>query len=275
MAKRDVAMSRLDQLLGGGVIAQTELAMRHLPNGQTVLGSLMKEGKGEQGSKIMQEDRLSEDDEEKQQMSNDTVNMNDPNLMRLLSRLQLIDLLAFQVDRNPKNYFIDIDKKTGKVLGITGIDNDLGFGTTDLDVKEKKNSEGKVTSRSDPLTRQHNQLPGMSRYVDKTLATAILNIDLAMVRIVMDDLLSPAEIDALVKRFQRVQSELRNVQTKLLEPDEWTDGVRKGLMEEGHSYLSEMLFEQERKYRPSDPNDPENSSKFFKDKKRARGKVRD
>lgn len=213
MAKRDVAMSRLNQLLGANVIAKAELAVMHGGDGKKE-GSLMEDAnkKGKSGFDIAKTGSHNTGEEKG---SLDSVNLQDPELMRQLSRLQLIDLLAFQVDRNTKNYYIQTSP-TGQVLGIVGIDNDFSLGTnTDV--------EG-----------DNQELPGISRYVDKELAEAILNVDVEMLKALMSDLLSEQEINAMIERLRKLQAFLKPLQEKdeLLKPEQWTEAIAKNLMEE-------------------------------------------
>lgn len=213
MAKRDVAMSRLNQLLGANVIAKAELAVMHGGGGKKE-GSLMEDAskKGVSAFKTAKEGSY---DPSKGGERGTNVNLQDPELMRQLSRLQLIDLLAFQVDRNTKNYYIQTDRG-GNVIGIVGIDNDFSLGTnTDI---EGKNQE----------------LPGISRYVDEELATAILNVDVEMLKALMADLLSEAEINALVERLRKLQAFLQPLKDngQLLKPNQWTPAIAQNLLDE-------------------------------------------
>jgi hypothetical protein len=221
MANRDVAMYRLDQLLGGDLIAKAELVTRNI-DGKTIIGSLMSGASGQSSKDMLKGDKIGDDAKGQKDKGNGAISMKDPTFMRLLSRLQLIDLLAMQIDRNSGNFFIQTDD-SGSVTGITGIDNDYSMGT-------KSNIEGK----------RKQELPGFSRYVDKAMAEAIINLDLELLKVVMSDLLSPAEIQALVDRFGKVIAHLNDIQTLLLKPEEWNDGVSKGLLEEEKSYYAEV-----------------------------------
>lgn len=216
MAKRDVAMSRLDQLLGAGVIAKAQMAVQHTADGDKT-GSLMEDAtkKGKSAYKMAETSKLFDPTKGETQGATDKTSLDDPKLMQHLSRLQLMDLLALQVDRNTKNYYIQTDL-TGKVVGIVGIDNDFSMGTN-------VNIEGR-----------NQQLPGMSRYVDEELATAILNLDVEILKSLMADLLSEAEIAALITRLQKLQAFLKPLKdgNHLLKPDQWTPAIAKNLLDE-------------------------------------------
>lgn len=213
-ANRDIAMSRLDQLLGAGVIARAQFAVRHLPDGSTVMGSLMEKAKG-QALDARTDDTI---------LGGPTgVSMEDPNLMRFLSRLQLLDLLAGQVDRNIGNIYVETDKQ-GNVIGVTGIDNEMGFGElTDIEHSVR-------------------ELPGISRYMDREVAERILALDADLLRLIMMDLLSPREIDALITRLNKLKAVIGPLAQKgqLLDPDQWTKAMAKGLLDENKNYYGDF-----------------------------------
>jgi hypothetical protein len=139
--------------------------------------------------------------------------------MRLLSRLQLLDTLALQMDRHGGNFFVQQDQ-AGNVIGITGIDNDMSFGT--------------VTNVASP----NKQYPGMSRYVDAELAVKILNLNPELLKLALSDLLTSAEIDAALERLRRLQAHLQQLQSQnaLLQPNQWDAAVAQGLLDERRGY---------------------------------------
>jgi hypothetical protein len=206
MNNRDIAMSRLDQLLGTNLIARAQFAVVHMPDGSTREGSIMAEAKGKSPNDYIAEanEQGGSSPQEIVRNRSEAIGLDDPELMRQLSRLQLIDLIAFQIDRNIGNYFIQRDKN-GKLIGITGIDNDFAFGT----------------NYSNPDTHMQ-QLPGISRYVDKELAQTIIALDPSLLEAILSDLLPKREVDAAIARLKKLQAELQSHLTHLLEPSEWT-----------------------------------------------------
>lgn len=213
MGNRDTAMYRLNQLLDENLIARARLAV--LGDGTTT-GSLMDKAPGRSGKQLMGAHKIGDT------TGTDDVKQRDPNLMRLMSKLQIIDLLAYQVDRNPANYWILQDPASGTVTGITGIDNDLALGT-----------------HSD-LPKRKQELRGFSRYVDKDLAKKVRDLDLDLLPAALADLLSHAEIDALIERFKKLQTELKKETTRKLKPHEWDDKIANQLLEEKGSYWSDI-----------------------------------
>ncbi|MBZ0288924.1 MAG: hypothetical protein K8I30_15005, partial [Anaerolineae bacterium] len=221
MNQRDIAMSRLDQLLGTHLIARAQFAVVHMPDGSTREGSIMAGAKGMSPNDYVEEANEKGGSSPDEVVSNrqEALGVNDPDLMRQLSRLQLIDIIASQVDRNIGNYFILRDKD-GKLMGITGIDNDFAFGTG-----------------TDPNKRQQ-EMPGISRYVDKELAETIIALDPSLLEAVLSDLLPQREIDATIARLTKLQAELQSDLTNLLEPDEWTAHAQDILNEKKSYYYN-------------------------------------
>ncbi|MBB6735616.1 DUF4157 domain-containing protein [Cohnella sp. CBP 2801] len=214
LAERNVAMSRLDQLLGAGVIAHTEFALHNSGSG-VQKGTFMLKAKGRKGGDLINGGQIVKDAEAKEQddAPRNAIDMNDPNLQRSLSRLQLIDTLAMQIDRHFGNFFIQFDQ-SGRVLGVTGIDNDMSFG----------NVKG--------IAKGRQEFPGLSRFVDKELAERIIALRDDDLVSIMEDLLSPEEIDAMLARLHSLQDHLKQDKTRLLTPDQWNEASAKGMLDE-------------------------------------------
>jgi hypothetical protein len=228
LGNRSIAMSRLDQLLKGGVIARTEKALKG-----DQLGTFMWEATGIQARDVKPDDVK-----------------DDPNLPRLLSKLQMIDLIAGQVDRHPGNYFVQRDP-SGKVIGITGIDLDMSFvpnptegASIGFDVEK-----GSIDQRDQFKGEAFDHFPGFSRFVDKELAMAILAMSPDDLRSILIDLLTPEQIQAAIERLVKLQALLQQLsdQGQLLEPNQWTAHVRAQIITENQSYYSREVGEKKRK----------------------------
>ncbi len=215
-ANRDVATYRLDQLLSANVTARTQFALRNI-NGGTQLGSLMEGAKGERAGDLGKQDRIKNTSNH----GNNEITTQDPNLMRQLSKLQLLDALTGQIDRNEGNYFIQFDR-AGNVLRVTAIDNDASFGTRDQ------------------VSGQFREYPGFSKYVDKEMATAITTIPNALFQLILSDLLTPNEFAAFMERLLKLKTLLVSNTTRLLDPNEWDQAVQKGLLQEQMSFTARI-----------------------------------
>ncbi len=200
-SNREVAMSRLDMLLDSDLISKAQLSIKK--TGMTSipkLGSVAPEAKGKD---ISQYNTVN--DQNAHPGTNDTIRKDDPTLMSRLNALQMIDFLAGQVDRHQGNYMIQVDGG-GNVIGVTGIDNDMSFGTKDT---------------NEFAQRGGRQLPPLGMYFDKTMANKILALDPALVRIALSDLLSPAEVNSTVERLNLLKQKIQQDINNLLDPGQW------------------------------------------------------
>ncbi len=110
---RDVAVSRVDQMLGFGIITKTDYGIT--PDGQPV--SVMDKAPGKE---VQEWDFSEEDDPEP-----GVISIKDQSLINQLYELQVVDVIAGHMDRHVGNYMLNVDQK-GR-LKITGIDNDTSF----------------------------------------------------------------------------------------------------------------------------------------------------
>jgi hypothetical protein len=213
---RDVASARLDELLGSNLIARAELAFRKTGNGELIQGSLMESAQGTTLSKLNYDVSAKKDPNKPQRDF-----MNDAGLQRFFSRLQLLDALAGQVDRNMGNFTLQLDQ-SGSIIGLTGIDNDMSFGA-------HRESIGKVFN-----------FPGISKFVDQDMAERIINLDEKLLRVVMTGVLTDGEIEALIQRLTKLKTYLSDLKNKnqLLTPSQWDAATAQGLLDENSSYFA-------------------------------------
>jgi hypothetical protein len=212
LGSRNIAMYKLDMLLGTGIIPKTVRAR----NGEKT-GTLMAFAAG---SPLTEQTKLTEEEEKagktKDEVAND-INYQNSIVQQGLSNLQLLDSICGQVDRHGGNVIIVVDG-TGKVLSIQGIDNDFAFGTK-IDADPKA-----------PLSHDR----GFPKWIDSAVAKRIKEIGEADVRAALGDLLTPAEIDKTVERFNTVKTYIK----QLGEADErivkkWTPETYKAQMAAG------------------------------------------
>jgi|GEM_PF-1520871 len=207
-SNREVAMARLDMLLDGTLISKANLAIKKTGMSQTpTLGSVAK---GAKGHDITGYNTV--DNQGAHPGTNDTVAKDDPVLMSKLNALQMIDFIAGQVDRHQGNYMIEVDNG-GNVIGVTGIDNDMSFGTKDTGTMAQRGAR---------------QLPGVGMYFDSDMATKIMALDPGMVRLVLSDLLTEPEIASTLERLDLLQGELQRAlnQGNLLNPNQWAQLIQ-------------------------------------------------
>ena len=210
-------MSRIDKLLDANVISKTQLAVRNTRDGPTK-GQLMDTAKGQTAASFrwdLQDGNAPGSD------------LDDPNLQRLMSKLDLVDSLCGQIDRHHGNVFVDRDKRTGKVTSVTGIDNDMAFGT-------KNFTPGQTTSDTVAYA-------GIGRFIDSETGEAILKITRKDLEVLLADLLLPDEIEETVRRLEVTQAVIRTAKQegRLIGPAQWgADTAGQGAVQNGGSRLN-------------------------------------
>lgn len=210
-SNREVASYRLDQLLDAGLIARTQFALRKVGN-QSILGTSQRGASGKAAGDL----KPTTDVNDRANVGQDAFSTDDPNLLRLLSRLQLLDNLAMQLDRHTGNYYLKLDAN-GNVIGLTGIDNDMSFGT------------------NTNLTQRKQKYSGLSLYVDKNMAQKIIALDPELLALVMSDLLDPNEMAALITRLTALKVHLnaKLAAGELMDPADWDVVVAQDMNQEG------------------------------------------
>lgn len=201
-SNREVASYRLDQLLGADIIARTEFAIS--ARGKGAVGSVQQGAGGASIGALGKSKQL---------------DLNDPRLARNLSRLQLLDAIALQADRNLGNMYFDT--ATGQIYGI---DNDMAFGTVD---------------KVGPV----KEFPGLAQYFDREMALKVIALagDPTLVRAALADIVGPAEMTALLARLTKLATHLQDLDAKgqLLQPNEWA-GAMAQVQADRKSYLGNI-----------------------------------
>jgi hypothetical protein len=172
-------MYKLDQLLNAGVIPATDFAVVG-----GAFGTVMDKVKGKSGNKH----EASENDEV---------------FKRTLSRLQLLDVLAGQVDRHGENYMVEQDDK-GQTTGVKGIDNDMAFGAEHTDVTDTS-----LMGKSTPLSH----IP----HFDPAFVQVIMQVEPDTVKQALDGLLKEDEINATLDRLAGLKQYLQ--ENVIYQPD--------------------------------------------------------
>ena len=207
LMKREVAMSYLDRLLGAGMLAKTELALQR--DGVNVTEGILMQSAGntKMGDWITQHGAAS-------------IRTNP--VMRDLSKLQLLDLLALQIDRHTNNYMVHTDV-TGQIVRLVGFDHDMAFGR-----------------RGGWESGHTKEIPGLAEYVDRELAQRIVDLDPEMLRWVMQGLLEPDVIDFLLARLDKLKTHLREHIDKWLNPDQWETVMNSEQFKSDKSYINRV-----------------------------------
>ena len=197
ISKRNVATSRLAEMLGlGNMVAKSEMA-DVIINGKKMKGITMEEAAGEKTTDV-------KNGAEKE----GKVFRYSPLAFRQLLNLQIFDIICGQVDRNGANYLCEkgVNSETGNVeiTKIKAIDNDMAFGKLTYKQLFERGSKGLNRMRNIE-NRKGLHVPA----VDKALADKIFALDEKKINYAMCDILSKEERKALFDRIKGVQKALR------------------------------------------------------------------
>ncbi len=244
---RALAMYRLDQLLKLDIIVQTEYAVHErTPEGTgkgvgsedrvAKMGIAMEAAKGIEAQKAI-ETGFQMVGKGSQRTIHKEIALDDPVLQQGLNKLQMLDALVGQIDRNQGNYFIQKDPVTGNVIGFKGIDNDLSF-----DSVLTSEDSGDVAN---PLERGLKQYRGLPPIVDKAFADMLLRINPIQVEEAVAGLIAPNEIATLLERLRIIKHALNEMPPEVFITD-WGAGDivdRHGESEESYSGHLKKQFE--------------------------------
>jgi hypothetical protein len=265
---RNVAMYRLDQLLGTDVIPRTEFAMHggyvgtvmDIAKGQSAIYKAeveivdpiviqqvnqtlariadpnTKPGDRQDLQDSIANKRVETDPQngdryfEKKTKARD-FDYDSPQARKGMSNLQVVDALSGQLDRHVGNIYCETDKN-GKVTAIKGIDNDLAFGQLHRDPKQLLDQWGK---------KSHDV--GIPMLIDKQVGERILALKDKDIRKALEDLLTPTEIDATVSRFHVLKEYVKTHKKELVA--QWDDQLVKQKTDEQDETRSYLRRDQE------------------------------
>ena len=122
LAKRNVAMTRVAKLLGVPDLVARSENMSVTIDGKAQKGTFMETVHGEDVEHLKSDDVLARCGKE--------TSLESPELIRQLSDLQVLDYICGNIDRHQGNmiYHTSFENGQGKIIGVTGIDNDASFG---------------------------------------------------------------------------------------------------------------------------------------------------
>jgi len=197
LTSRNVATSRIAELLGLGHLVAHSTNMIVHDGDRTVTGSFMEfaEGTDLSSRDYMDQKRLSEVED-----------IRSPEFNRDACSIEVLDFICGQGDRHAKNIFYklsDLDENgKRRIIGLQGIDNDLAFNDWGDLASSKTADLFKMT------------------FISQDVAEKVKGLDRAAIEYAVGDLLPESQIDALMERITKMQ---KQVQTKMVElrPDEW------------------------------------------------------
>lgn len=200
LSARNIASTRVAELLGiGSIIARSE-KMTVKAAGQVMQGCFMEQAKGI--------DLLSKDDGVRRMVSQTEIKPT-AGLNRDMAAMEIFDFLCAQNDRHAGNMLYQLSEpdENGKrnVIGLQGIDNDLAFG-----------------DQEQPDFQYQGFRKGMESmtFIDRDLAQQVRKLDRASLEYAVGDLVSQGQIDAMMKRVEKFQRHMEENMV-VIEPDKW------------------------------------------------------
>ncbi|MCR4745369.1 MAG: hypothetical protein K5894_09105 [Lachnospiraceae bacterium] len=210
IAKRNTAMSTVADYLGLGKLIAGSRSFKLETNGKVIEGVVQQKAEGLDTTTICKGDEILGIAENEGNKAIDS-----PELKRQLSDLMVIDFICGNYDRHGQNMLYKTERDENnrlKIVGITGIDNDLSFGSM-VSVPEYK--DNKFVS------------PENMRVMRSTTAIKILGLSPEKLDLMLADLnLGNAEKDACHQRLKLLQDQItKDLEYQTQYPDV---GIRNG-----------------------------------------------
>ena len=194
MEKRNVAMSRVAELLGMGDVVARSRVVTFEEDGKKHKACFMDTAKGIQIY-----------DGQKDIVKTKDVEVR-PEAWKKAERLMILDTICGQVDRHIGNFFVQIEKgPDGKlvIVDLSGIDNDLAFANKPYD--EDQAERGILLDNFRGSSRVPGAGDGNSLFIDETVAEKIRNLTEEDLRYAVGDCLPEKDIQALWDRTKKVK----------------------------------------------------------------------
>lgn len=197
LTSRNVATSRIAELLGvGHMIAHSE-KMRVSINGTVKTGCFMEFAKGLDLNSRKEEDLA---------LIEQTEFTYNASFLKDMCSMEALDFLCGQNDRHGRNMFYQLSEPdvNGKrtIVGLQGIDNDLSFGEKEF------------------LASPHQGEIGDMTFISQDLAQNIAKLDRDTLEFALGDIIPQKQIDVMAKRVQIFQEHMKENMV-LVEPEGW------------------------------------------------------
>lgn len=184
LSRRNVATSRLAELLGIEDLIAASRTVVIKKDGRRIRGNVMDQAKGQEESAIKRVKSTYSEEAEDQ-----------------LICLQYFDLICGQIDRHYGNFLLDTEVKSegeGKTInGICAIDNDMSFGNMDFEMAAKG------------VNRLRRLRRDMVKLMPEKFKSSVLALEPSIAGLLLRDLLEPDELKSLENRIKGLQEYIR------------------------------------------------------------------
>lgn len=143
------------------------------------------------------------------------LNFSDPALRRELNRLQWMDALCAQGDRHAGNYFVEMDNR-GRVVGVTGIDNDQAFG--------KNVRDPNTMLRGNTSANRGFWGCKLPEVIDTDTRDAVMKITHDQIEESLRGLVTDEEIQSTRDRLDVIQHHIQDLEIsgRVIRPNQWS-----------------------------------------------------
>nr|MCR4763406.1 hypothetical protein [Lachnospiraceae bacterium] len=204
--KRNVAVSRMADMLGmGHLVARAERMELKDKDGNVITGVFQEKATGSDAHRLKADDPLRE-------LSDHPEMLDDPEILRQLSDIQVMDYIVGNPDRHEGNLMYQMKEVEGrmKLVGIKAIDNDMSMGTL-----RKNKMQG---------SKCYNALPEHMKIIRKDRADAIMAMDEKKLRLQYQDMnFTEAELKAAVSRIKDVQQAIKDKKITVVEDKDFAN----------------------------------------------------
>ena len=199
VTKRNEATSVLADFLGISDMMMKSSTVKLDVEGEKIDGLRMDKALGIEGADV----------NKKETASGKTVHLT-PEAIKQLFILQVFDILCGQIDRHQGNYLARCKTKGDELLieGVTGIDNDLSFGTLsyqDIVMKKKQIHVANKMESLEVYNEKTKKIESVAPAIDADFANKILALKPEMIDLLLGRLLDKDELSACKDRLKGLQ----------------------------------------------------------------------
>ena len=191
---RNVAMSDVADMLGIGNLIARSVPLEIYDNGVKTEGTFMALAEGEAMDRINKDSKL---------LKTNFNSLDNSEALRQIADIQVLDYICGNIDRHGANLIYQVNDD-GKITGVTGIDNDMAFGTF---VKERA---------------AHIAVPEEMRFVSRSMAERVraLSPEMLKTALVFNKLAQPS-IDAALERLAVMKEALADGTVQIMADEEF------------------------------------------------------
>lgn len=150
--------------------------------------------------------------------------LNSPSFQRDCNRMEVFDLVCGQIDRHAGNMLYKGEMKDGKFVltGVTGIDNDLSFGTI-TDITQSHSNMTRLLGKDETfIEKKGNPWSYTLEMIDEDMYDTLKSkLTRESIEYLFDDTLSNEEKDAIIARKDAILDAVDRGSVTVIKENEW------------------------------------------------------